>query len=144
MWLGPYRAQRFGSKLAHMPRVRVSLPDELLQRAATRAAEVGKPIDELYADAIARYVEVNKDASAGSLRSRAGVPRASQQLAVEIPEELFQRAEKLAKRLGKRREVMYAEALVRHMAYAPAADSALDQGHDLPSGAWHARDRGST
>ena len=122
-----------------MPRVRVSLPDELLQRAATRAAELGKTMDELYAGAIARYVEVNKNASAGSLRSRTGVPSASRQLTVDIPEELFQRAEKLAKRLGKRRDVMYAEALARHMAGAPAAGSALDQGHDLPSGAWRAR-----
>jgi predicted transcriptional regulator len=127
-----------------MPRVRVSLPDELLQRAATRAAEAGKSMGELYADAVARYVEVNKHASAGSLRSRAGAPRAMQQLTVDIPEEVFQRAEKLAKRLGKRRDVMYAEALVRHMASGPAAESALDAGHDLPSGAWRARGPEST
>lgn len=119
-----------------MPRVRVNLPDELLQRAATRAQQLGKHIDELYAESIDRYVEVNKDASPGSLRSRTGMPRASPQLTIEIPEELFQRAEKLAKRLGKRRDVMYAEALARHLAYAPTADSALNQGHDLPSGAW--------
>ena len=31
---------------------------------------------------------------------------------------------------------MYAEALARHVEYAPTADSALNQGHDLPSGAW--------
>jgi predicted DNA-binding protein len=119
-----------------VPRVRVNLPDELLQRAATRAQELGKHIDELYAEAIDRYVEVNKAASAGSLRSRAGMPRASPQLIIEIPEELFQRAEKLAKRLGKRRDVMYAEALAKHVSSAAAADSALNQGHDLPSGAW--------
>ena len=124
-----------------MPRVRVGLPDELLQRAGTRAEELGKPMGELCADAIARYVEVNKHASAGSLRSRGGAP-VSAQLTVEIPEELFQRAEKLAKRLGKRREVMYAEALARHMAQVQTGDSALNQGHDLPSGAWRARDSG--
>jgi predicted DNA-binding protein len=119
-----------------VPRVRVSLPDELLQRVATRAQELGKHIDELYVEAIDRYVEVNKSASAGSLRSRSGMPRASPQLNVEIPEELFQRAEKLAKRLGKRRDSLYAEALDKHVKYAPAADSAVNQGHDLPSGAW--------
>jgi hypothetical protein len=74
-----------------VPRVRVSLPDELLQRVATRAQELGKHIDELYVEAIDRYVEVNKSASAGSLRSRSGMPRASPQLNIEIPEELFQR-----------------------------------------------------
>ena len=112
-----------------MPRVRVGLPDELLQRAGTRAEELGKPMGELCADAIARYVEVNKHASAGSLRSRGGAP-VSAQLTVEIPEELFQRAEKLA------------EALARHMAQVQTGDSALNQGHDLPSGAWRARDSG--
>jgi predicted DNA-binding protein len=116
-----------------VPRIRVSLPDELLQRAATRAQELGKPIDELYAEAIARYVQVNKSASPGSLRSRSGMPRASPQLNVEIPEDLFQRAEQLAKRLGKRRDIMYAEALATHVQYAPGGDSALNQGHDLPS-----------
>ena len=122
-----------------MPRVRVNLPDELLQRAATRAHELGKRIDELYAEAIERYVEVNKDASAGSLRSRTGMPRGAPQLIIEIPEELFQRADKLAKRLGKRRDVMYAEALATHVQHASAGDSALNQGHDLPSGAWQAK-----
>jgi hypothetical protein len=84
--------------LTAVPRVRVTLPDELRQRAATRAEALGKEIDDLYADAIDRYVEVNKNASAGSLRSRSGIPRASPQLNIEVPEQLFQRAEKLAKR----------------------------------------------
>ncbi|HTN24016.1 MAG TPA: hypothetical protein VL120_08525 [Solirubrobacteraceae bacterium] len=119
-----------------MPRIRVSLPDELLQRAASRADELGKKIDDLYAEAIERYVEVNKRASAGSLRSRSVMPSTAPKFTIEIPEELFERGEKLAKRLGKKREVMYAEALARHIAYAPAAESAFDQGHDLPSGAW--------
>ena len=119
-----------------MPRIKVTLPDEVLQRAATRAQELGKKIDELYAEAIERYIEVNKNASAGSLRSRSAMPRTAPQFTIEIPEDLFQRAEKLAKRLGKKREVMYAEALARHVAYAAGADSAIDQGHDLPSGAW--------
>ena len=119
-----------------MPRIRVNVPDELLQQAATQAQQQGKHIDELYGEAIDRYVEVNKTASAGSLRSRSGIPRASPQLIIEISEDLFQRADKLAKRLGKRRDVMYAEALAKYVMYAPGADSALNQGHDLPSGAW--------
>ena len=93
----------------------------------------------MYAEAIDRYVEVNQNASAGALRSRSGMPRAAPQLTIEIPEELLQRGDKLAKRLGKRRDVMYAEALAKHVQHAPAADSALNQGHDLPSGAWRAK-----
>jgi predicted DNA-binding protein len=122
--------------MARVPRVSIKQPDELLQSAGTRANELGKHINELYAEAIDRYIEKTKNASAGSLRSRSGIPRASPQLIIEIPEELFQRAEKVAKRLGKRRDVMYAEALAMHVAHARIADSALNQGHDLPSGAW--------
>jgi hypothetical protein len=37
---------------------------------------------------------------------------------------------------------MYADALAYHLAAAgPPADSALDQGHDLPSGAWRAKEQ---
>lgn len=122
--------------MSRVPRVRIRQPDELLQSAGTRANELGKHIDELYAEAIDRYIDETKNASAGSLRSRSGIPNASPQLIIEIPEELFQRAEKVAKRLGKRRDVMYAEALAMHVAHTPIADSALNQGHDLPSGAW--------
>jgi predicted DNA-binding protein len=122
-----------------VPRIRIKQPDELLQSAGARANELGKHIDELYAEAIDRYIESTKNASAGSLRSRSGIPVSSPQLIIEIPEELFQRAEKVAKRLGKRRDVMYAEALARHVEHAPIADSALNQGHDLPSGAWRAK-----
>ena len=121
--------------MTRVPRVRIKQPDELLQSAGTRANELGKHIDELYAEAIDRYLEDTKNASPGSVRSRSGIPRAAPQIIIEIPEELFQRAEKVAKRLGKRREVMYAEALARHVEHAPIADSALNQGHDLPSGA---------
>jgi len=112
------------------------LPDELLQKAATRAQQIDASIDELYADAIARYVENNEKLSPGSLRSRSGIPRSSPTLTIEVPEDLFQRADKLAKRLGKRRDVLYAEALARHVQYTASAGSALNQGHDLPSGAW--------
>lgn len=119
-----------------MPRVRVKLPDELLQQAATSAQQLGKRIDDLYVEAIERYLEVNAGASAGALRSRSGMPSAAPQLTIEIPEELFGRADRLAKRLGKRRDVMYAEALAKHVSFVAGGDSALDQGHDLPSGAW--------
>jgi hypothetical protein len=122
--------------MTRVPRIRIKQPDELLQSAGTRANELGKHIDELYAEAIDGYIETTKNASPGSLRSRGGIPSASPQVIVEIPEELFQRAEKVAKRLGKRRDVMYAEALAMHVGHAPVADSALNQGHDLPSGAW--------
>ena len=126
-----------------MPRVRVKIPDELLQVAATRADQLGLKIDDLYGQAIERYLEVNAKASAGSLRSRTGIPVASPQLTIEVDEAVFQRADVLAKRLGKRRDVLYAEALARHVAHAGGGDSALNQGHDLPSGAWRPTGGGS-
>lgn len=119
-----------------MPRVKVSIPDPLLQRAATAAQAQGKKIDDLYEEAIARYVESTKNASPGSVRSRGGIPRGSPKLTVEISEQLFQQADKLAKRLGKTRDILYSEALARHVPDTSTTQSALDQGHDLPSGAW--------
>jgi predicted transcriptional regulator len=113
------------------------LPDELLQHAATMAQQLGKPIDELYVEAIESYVEAHKTASAGSMRSRAArIPRGSPQLSIQIPEELLERADALAKRLDKRRDVLYAEALSRHVLREAPVESAFDRGHDLPSGAW--------
>jgi hypothetical protein len=120
-----------------MPRVRVTVPDQLLEVAAARAEELGKSVDELYVEAISRYIEVTKNSSAGSVRSRFAIPRSSPQIVIEMPEELFGRADKAAKLQGKRRHVMYADALYNHLAAAGApAESALDRGHDLPSGAW--------
>jgi predicted DNA-binding protein len=121
-----------------MPRVRVRLPDPLLQRAATAAQAEGKKIDDLYEEAIARYIESTKNASPGSVRSRGGIAGGSPRLTVEISEELFQQADKVAKRLGKTRDIFYAEALARHVPDTDKRQSALDQGHDLPSGAWSA------
>ena len=120
-----------------MPRIRVSVPDELLKAAAATAEELDKDLDELYAEAIARYVDVTKDSSAGSVRSRIIIPRSAPEIVIELPEELFQRAQKAAKRQDKRRNVMYADALAYHLVAAGAhAESALDRGHDLPGGAW--------
>jgi len=120
--------------------VRLKQPEELLQLAAATAEQLGKPIDVLYAEAIERYIDVTKHATAGALRSRLSIPRKSPYVTIEIPEELFERAEQLAERLDKTRELMYADALAKALAKlaarAPAADSALNQGHDLPSGAW--------
>lgn len=123
-----------------MPRVRVSVPDELLKVAAERAEQVGKKLDELYVEAIERYTESTKDSSAGSVRSRLTISRSSPEVVIEIPEELYRRADKAAKRQGKRRHVMYADALYSHLsATVAAAESALDQGHDVPSGAFRER-----
>jgi hypothetical protein len=115
--------------------VTVQLTEQLLDLATARAEQLGKSVDELYAEAIDRYIEVTKFASAGSLRSRHVTPRSSPHVTIEIPEELFQRAEEHAERLEKRRDVMYGEALAKHVARSLPADSALNQGHDLPSGA---------
>jgi predicted transcriptional regulator len=120
--------------------VEVKQPEQLLELAQTTAEQLGKPIDLLYAEAIERYIEVTKHASAGSLRSRSLMPRKSPSVTIEIPEELFERAEQLAERLEKKRDVMYAEALAKALAKlegsASAGYSALNEGHDLPSGAW--------
>jgi predicted transcriptional regulator len=127
-----------------VPSVRVKQPEELLQLAATAAEQVGKPVDVLYAEALERYLEVTKHATAGAARSRIAVPRKSPYVTVEIPDELFERAEQAAERLEKTRDVLYADALAKALTRLvprrPAGDSALNQGHDLPSGAWRARE----
>lgn len=119
-----------------MPRVKVSIPDPLLQVAADAAQAAGKKIDDLYEAAIIEFIEANKNTRAGAVRNRGGMPASSPKLTIEIPEKLFQEAEKVAKRLGKRRDAIYAMALEQHVKYDANAPSALDQGHDLPSGAW--------
>lgn len=122
-----------------MPRVKVSIPDPLLQVAADAADAAGKKIDDLYEAAITEYVERQTDAP-GSLKSRGGMPRSAIKLTIEIPEALFEEAEKLAKRLGKRRDVLYAEALAKHVKYDPNAGADDNHGHGdgagLPSGRW--------
>ncbi len=126
--------------MAGVRQVEVKQPQELLELAATMADQLGKPIDVLYAEAIDRYIEVTKHATAGALRSRSFMPRGSPRVTVEIPEDLYERAEQAAERQEKTRDVMYAEALAKALAKltagTPSAVSALDQGHDLPSGAW--------
>jgi hypothetical protein len=119
-----------------MPRVKVMIPDPLLQVAADAAHAAGKRIDDLYEAAIVEFIEANKHTRPGALRNRGGMPASSPKLTIEIPEKLFQEAEKMAKRLGKRRDAMYAIALEAHVRYNANAPSALDQGHDLPAGAW--------
>jgi predicted transcriptional regulator len=127
-----------------VPRVKLRQPDDLVRLATTTAEQLGKSIDVLYAEAIERYIEVTKHASAGAARSRLVIPRTSPYVTIEIPEDLFERAEDVAERLEKKREVMYADALAKALAKlvprAPAGDSALNQGHDLPSGAWRKRE----
>lgn len=118
-----------------MPRVKVMIPDPLLQVAADQAQAAGKKIDDLYEAAIAEFIEANKHTRPGALRNRGGMPSSSPKLTIEIPEQLFQEAEKLAKRLGKRRDAIYALALHKHVNFQAHAQSALDQGHDLPTGA---------
>lgn len=123
-----------------MPRVRFSVSDALLQVAATAAQERGKPVDELFAEAIARYVASTAGSSPGSLRTSYVIPRNSPTIAIELSEELYQGANQVARRLGKRREVLYGDALVAYVALTSSrANDALDQGHDLPEGAWRSK-----
>jgi len=119
-----------------MPRVKVSIPDPLLQVAADAAHAAGKKIDDLYEAAIGEFIEANKHTRPGALRNRGRIPMSAPKLTIEIPEQLFQEAEKVAKRLGKKRDALYAMALEAHVKYHADAASALDQGHDLPTGAW--------
>ena len=111
-----------------MPRVKVSIPDALLQVAADAAQAAGKKIDDLYEAAIADYVTRHTGAK-GSLESRGGMPRSAIKLTIEISEELFQQAEKLAKRLGMRRDVLYAVALAKHVSYD--ANASTDDVHGV-------------
>ena len=121
-----------------MPRLRILVPEKLLQATTTHAEQIGKDISALYAEAIEGYIKVTAKASPGALRSRHIIPRTSPELVIEIPEDLFDRAEKAAKRLQKKRHVLYAEAMARYVQAAGTAESALDRGHDLPEGAWRA------
>lgn len=120
-----------------VPRIRVTVPVGLLEVAHARAEQLGQSLDELYAHAVERYIESTKNASAGAVRSRFMIPRSSPEVVVEVPEELFQRAEAAGQRQDKRRPVFYADALAYHLARSGApTENALTQGHDLPSGAW--------
>lgn len=123
-----------------MPRIRITAPDQLLQVAAERAEQDGKSIKELYAEAIDRYVRVTANATPGSVRSRITFPNGSPQIGIELAEELFERADKAAKRQNKRRQVLYADALAYHLKAGASAESAIDRGHDLPDGAWRAKE----
>ena len=125
-----------------MPRVKVQLPDPLLQVAADQAHAAGKKIDDLYEEAIIAFVEANRHTRPGALRNRGGMSSSSPKLTIELSEKVFEDAEKLAKRLGKRRDLIYAIALHKHVAFEENAPSAFDQGHDLPEGAW--RPKGSS
>jgi predicted transcriptional regulator len=123
-----------------MPRVKISIPDPLLQVAADQAHAAGEKIDALYETAIAGYVERHKAGEEGKPRSAGGMPRSAIKLTIEISEELFQEADKLAKRLGMRRDVLYAIALAKHVAYdanAGADDNhGAGDGRGMPTGRW--------
>jgi hypothetical protein len=82
-----------------VPTVTVQLTEELRALATARAQQSGVSIDELYAEAIDRHLEVTKHASAGALRSRHRMSRSSPHVTIEIPQELFERAEQRAARL---------------------------------------------
>lgn len=126
-----------------MPRVKVSLPDPVLQVAADQAHAAGQKIDDLYEAAISAFVERHKAGEEGKPRSAGGMPRSAVKLTIEISEELFQEAEKVAKRLGMKRDVLYAVALAKHVSYD--ANAGADDNHGtgdargLPSGRWQAR-----
>ena len=127
-----------------MPRVKVSIPDPLLQVAADKAHEAGKKIDDMYEAAITGYVERHKAGKESKPRSAGGMPRSAVKLTIEIPEELFQEADKLAKRLGMRRDVLYAIALAKHVSYD--ANAGADDNHGagdgggMPTGRWQSEE----
>jgi len=115
-----------------MPRVKVSIPDPLLQVAADRAHAAGKKIDDMYETAISEFVERHKAGQEGKPRSAGGMPRSAVKLTIEVPEELFQEAEKVAKRFGMRRDVLYAVALAKHVSYD--ANAGADDNHGAGEG----------
>ena len=126
-----------------MPRVKVSIPDPLLQVAADQAHAAGEKIDALYETAISAFVERHKAGQEGKPRSAGGMPRSAIKLTIEISEELFQEADKLAKRLGMRRDVLYAIALAKHVSYDANAGAGADDNHGagdggMPTGRWQA------
>jgi metal-responsive CopG/Arc/MetJ family transcriptional regulator len=113
----------------------VTIPDDLLQTLGDKTQELDKSVSDLFTEAIARHVEVGKTAP-DSLRSSSRRLQKSSQLVVEIPDALFRDADKLAKRLDKSRDALYSEALARYLSHTPAALSMINDGHDLPPGAW--------
>jgi metal-responsive CopG/Arc/MetJ family transcriptional regulator len=119
-----------------MPRIKVRVPAELLTAADKRADALGCNLSEVFTEAITGYVEATKNLSAGAVRTRAIIPPSSPEIVIDIPEALFERSEKVAKRQRKQRHVMYTDAVARHLKTAGTPErSALDAGHDLPSGA---------
>ena len=123
-----------------MPRVKVSLPDPLLQVAADQAHAAGTKIDALYETAISEFVERHKAGQEGKPRSAGGMPRSAVKLTIEISEELFQEAEKVAKRLGMKRDVLYAVALAKHVSFDANAggddNHGAGDGRGMPTGRW--------
>ena len=123
-----------------MPRIKVSLPDPLLQVAAAQAPAAGTKIDALYETAISAFVDRYNAGEEGKPRTAGGMPRSAVKLTIEISEELFQEAEKVAKRFGMRRDVFYAVALAKHVSFD--ANAGADDNHGagdargLPSGRW--------
>ncbi len=116
-----------------MARVKVSIPDPLLQVAADKAHAAGKKIDDLYEAAIIEFIEANQNTRPGALRNHGTMPASAPKLTIEIPEALFEQAEKLGKRLGKRRDMIYALALAKHIKFDANADTAEHGGHVLPN-----------
>ena len=100
-------------------------------------------IDDLYEAAISGFVERHKAGEEGRPRSAGGMPRSAVKLTIEISEELFQEAEKVAKRLGMKRDVLYAVALAKHVSFD--ANAGADDNHGTGDGRAHraARSRGS-
>jgi hypothetical protein len=122
-----------------MPEISVRVPDGLLQVATATAAERGRKLDDLYVEAIERYLRVTSSASAGSVRSRFLIPRSSPQIVIDIPQELIEQVEAAAGRQEKRPAVMCADALAYYLkatGAVNAAEGAVESGHDLPSGAY--------
>ena len=121
-----------------MPRVKVMLPDPLLQVAADQAHAAGKgstTSTRKRSSSSSRH----PDTRPGALRNHGRDRTLVALLTIEISEKVFQDAEKLAKRLGQRRDAIYALALYKHVRFEAHASSAFDQGHDLPEGAWKAK-----
>jgi len=104
-----------------VPRVRIRIPSHVLSQLHERAEEQ-EARDELWVKALSAYVE-RKGTTAPQkppsyndrMRRDAFQSARMPQTAVEVSDELFGRADKLAKRLHKTRELLYSEAMAEFL-----------------------------
>jgi hypothetical protein len=104
-----------------MPRVGLRVPAQILSQVRARAEEPHDR-DALWAQAISAYLERKGSPSPTKfpsyhdrMRREAFESARMPRTAVEVPDALFARADRLAKRLHKSRELLYSEAMAEFL-----------------------------